>query len=124
MKNSFPNSLFKMALLCGVITASAGAGQFAQYYYSVGDLRAVSLAEGAGDDLGRQSAVKAFTQECLIGKKPAGNSIEESMASPSIGVMECAESNGFVELASVVVSADDALKSHAWPLSLVAGQNQ
>ena len=64
MKNSFPNSLFKMALLCGVITASAGAGQFAQYYYSVGDLRAVSLAEWAGDDLGRQSAVKAFTQEC------------------------------------------------------------
>lgn len=117
-----PNCIFKkiskLVLLCAVIICSVIAGQFAQFLYSVSDLRADSMAEWAGDDIERQSTVQAFTQQCLVGAKPQA---ENSITAP-ISIEKCAKTNGFEELASVAESSDQVLKSYAWPLSLIADQ--
>ncbi len=115
MQNSIIKSTSTLARLCAVIVTSAGAGQFSQLLYSSSDLRVASLAEWAGDDLERQATVKTFNQECLIGPKPVDNSI-----TTPISIMECAESKGFTELATIAKNSDKNLKSYAWPLSLIA----
>ncbi len=107
-----------MAIIVSLLMViSAGVGQFGQLIRTDIDVRSAALIQWADGDKKRLQKVDEFTKMCLIGKPV--KTVDGELR-PLISIEQCANSNGFEELLEVVRQARQAIKSYAWPLSLVA----
>lgn len=105
-------------MIISLMIASAFIAQFAQFTYSLSDVRNKEMALWAGNDDKRISIVRKFTEKCLKSNPIKNeNNLKNSIFERPVSIYECANNEGFGELESVIKNADSTLKSYSWPIS-------
>lgn len=112
--------VFKVTCLVVIGTFLVSVGQMSQYFLSSKDARAHTIAIWNKHNPNQTALSQLFIDQCLTSERLDKSKIKESLKyEPKfIGIYECGDSLGALELVVEIKRTDQAMHSLAWPLSV------
>lgn len=112
-------ALLKAVGVVAFVFTLMGVGQFAQVLHTGGDLRYAAINDWLPQNPGKEHLADAYLTECVKGRDEDAPWQNDDKRKSLTSIPQCSSEIGATELAEYVSERLSAMKSLAWPLSVI-----